>query len=111
MMQRLLEQRQVISLVSAELKIPAELSSLQSSEDVTVSEVTPDVNTTIRKLQMSALVGSCLHGMLNDLLSSLPLCYAKMEKEPIYAVSTLLDARLKANVFTNHKNVAAPSLI
>ncbi|XP_068118237.1 zinc finger BED domain-containing protein 4-like [Hyperolius riggenbachi] len=128
MLARLMEQKQAVLLSASDLNFQVDLTARQwtvieevirildvfdkatfvaSSSQVTISEIIPLVNSTIRALQtFKSSVGS-VQGFRNDLLASMRRRYHSVESEKFYALATLLDPRFKGNVFFNRENLDA----
>lgn len=125
MMARLLEQKPAILLASTELKIPADLTSIQwglmenvvdilsvfdkatfavSSTKVSISETIPIINSIRQELEKPPPMGSGLQSTLNDLQASISMRYKNVEATEVCTISTLLDARFKGCVFRNHSS-------
>ncbi|KAJ8883565.1 hypothetical protein PR048_015409 [Dryococelus australis] len=103
MFERLLEQKQAVTLAATKLNLPAELSA---------SEIIPIANSTIKELQKPAPLGSGVQGIKNDLIYSVSLRYVAVEQEILFATGTLIDPRLKSHpVMSNAhtKDTAAPA--
>lgn len=123
MLERLLEQRRAITYSSQELNVPVELTNIQwsciqkvvdilqifnvatkavSLETASVSEVIPIVNGIRKSLQKRT---GKYDGIRNDMLASLNVRYGTCEKNPIYAISTILNPKFKKDIFVE-KNLA-----
>ncbi|XP_063215715.1 zinc finger BED domain-containing protein 4-like [Bacillus rossius redtenbacheri] len=126
MLQRLLEQKQSVSLASATLQLPVTFSSAEwnlmtnvvnllsifnhatlavSTQCVTASEVIPIINSSTEELRKPAPTGSGVQGIKNDMLAAITLKYSDVEENMLYAVATLLDPRFKHHVFVQDGNV------
>lgn len=126
MLERLLEQKQSVSLASTVLQLPVNLSSADwalmahvvailgifnqatlavSTQSVTASEVVPIINSTAEELRKPAPSGSGVQGIKNDLLAAITLKYSDVEENMLYSVATLMDPRFKHHVFVNKHSV------